>query len=180
MQSIRLGAPMTDNPWTDTRIAELRRLMAEKLSFSRIAARLKVSRNAAIGKAKRLSIGIPLSAPAAQPALTGLKRPIAVSATPYPLHEPAELRVPPRRLLRPLPIPPAVAVNPLNLPIDALTPFHCRYITNYDLSNATYCGHPTAEATSWCAFHLDRVRAPEVAIAPPLAPTFRRARQPQT
>ena len=58
--------------------------------------------------------------------------------------------------------------------------FHCRYITNEDLSNATYCGHATAEGTSWCAFHLDRVRAPEVAVAPPLAPMFRRAKQPQT
>jgi hypothetical protein len=172
---------MTDNPWTDTRVAELRRLTAEKLPFSRIAARLKVSRNAAIGKAKRLNLGIAHGAPAAQPASTELKRPIAVSATPCALREPGELRVPPRRVLRPLPIPPAVAVNPLNLPIDALTPFHCRYITNEELSNATYCGHPTAEGTSWCAFHLDRVRAPEVvAGAPPLAPSFRRVRQRQT
>jgi hypothetical protein len=68
-----------------------------------------------------------------------------------------------------VPIPPAVAIDPLNLTIDQLGAEHCRYITNDDLSRATYCGHRGVNGTSWCSFHLGRVSEPP----PPLVPAVR-------
>src|SRR5437667_43113 len=45
-----------ETPWTEARVAALQRLIAEQMPFSQIAKRLRVSRNAAIGKANRLKI----------------------------------------------------------------------------------------------------------------------------
>jgi len=144
---------MIENPWTDDRIAALRLLVGNGASFSQIAKTLKVSRSAAIGKALRLKIKVP----------TGLSRLARLPgrSKAAPCAKPAARGAPVRRPgLRRDPIPPPVPLNARNLRIGELRSFHCRYITNDDLSDATYCGCDTAEGTSWCAFHLERVRLP--------------------
>ena len=157
---------MEDNPWTEARVAELRCLVAEEVPYSQIARQLGVSRNAAIGKANRLNIcapgenGRPLLAPI-RPAERARSRG-------------ADLLMPPPRKFHCDPIPPAVSSAPLNLSLEQLKFFHCRYITNDDLRQPTFCGHDTVEGTSWCGFHLARVRAPlpadEIPLVPALAP----------
>jgi hypothetical protein len=61
--------------------------------------------------------------------------------------------------------------------MDQLKFFHCRYITNDDVREATYCGRNTVEGTSWCVFHLARVRAPVPSADVPLVPEPHQAMQ---
>jgi len=155
---------MEDNPWTEAKVAELRCLVAEEVPYSQIARQLGVSRNAAIGKASRLNICAPPE----------IDRPVSI---PVRAAAHARSRAADLALLRPRkfqydPIPPAVSIDPLNLSMDQLKFFHCRYITNDDLRQPTYCAHDTVEGTSWCAFHLARVRAPLPADESPLVPAM--------
>ena len=64
---------------------------------------------------------------------------------------------------------------PLNLTIEDLTfndgrPVECRFITNEDLANATYCGNPVDGGCSWCAHHRMILQPPKGWIAPANAP----------
>jgi hypothetical protein len=147
-----------ENPWTEARVAALQQLIAQRLSFSQIAKRLGVSRNAAIGKANRVRITARRGP--AQCALASPTGDTAAIAADGSAPRPSGRLPRPASTLRCEPIPPAVAVDPLNLPMDQLKWFHCRYITNDDLQYSTYCARRTVESTSWCAFHLGRVRAP--------------------
>ncbi|MGB2321440.1 MAG: GcrA family cell cycle regulator, partial [Candidatus Puniceispirillaceae bacterium] len=47
---------MTDNAWTDERLAQLRKLWDDGLSISQIGDALGVSRNAIAGKAHRMGL----------------------------------------------------------------------------------------------------------------------------
>src|SRR5205085_11515614 len=60
--------------WTAARVAELRRMIAGKLSFANIAVRLGITRNACIGKASRLKIAVPNKSEAAPPAVRRMVR----------------------------------------------------------------------------------------------------------
>lgn len=62
-----------------------------------------------------------------------------------------------RGSIEPEALPPIVAIDPLNLKIDQLQDFHCRYITSEETADATYCGHATFKGSSWCAFHYGRI-----------------------
>ena len=164
---------MEDNPWTEALVAELRSLVGQDVPYSAIARQLGVSRNAAIGKAKRLKISLADNAVSiTQPTTACAEQEVAaVDACRCRLRRGIE-RPPtvPARAFRCEPIPPAVSSDPLNLSMDQLQFFHCRYITNDDVREPTYCGRFTTEGTSWCAFHLARVRAPvppeDVRLAP--------------
>ena len=170
---------MEDNPWTEALVAELRSLVRRQVSYSVIARRLGISRNAAIGKAKRLKI---LSTDQGGAHDRVWRAP--QSCETGPVHQQQSERralestVPPRAF-RCETIPPAVSSDPLNLRMDQLRFFHCRYITNDDLRDPTYCGRTTAEGTSWCAFHLARVRAPVRSDDVPLVPSLVRLGQSQ-
>jgi hypothetical protein len=53
----------------------------------------------------------------------------------------------------------------LNLTLMDLTmkddrPAECRFITNDDLANATYCGHAVDGETSWCPHHRLKLQPP--------------------
>src|SRR5438132_827485 len=60
--------------WTAARVAELRRLIAGKLSFAKIALQLGITRNACIGKASRLKIAVPNKSEATRPAVKRMVR----------------------------------------------------------------------------------------------------------
>jgi hypothetical protein len=173
---------MEDNPWTEALVAELRSLVGQDVPYSMIARQLGVSRNAAIGKAKRLKISMlgDAAAGARRAEVDERRDSIAIDARPCLRrgveHPP---NVPPRAF-RCEPIPPAISSDPLNLRMDQLKFFHCRYITNDHVREPTYCGRHTVEGTSWCAFHLARVRAPVPSTDVPLVPSLARTRQPQT
>jgi hypothetical protein len=159
----------TDNPWTEAMVAELRCLLGQQVPYGAIARRLGVSRNAAIGKAKRLKIG-PTGEAERFTEVSGPSG-IPVRSRSRPAARPDLERRTPPRAFRSEAIPPAVSCDPLNLRMDQLRFFHCRYITNDDLREPTYCGRVTAEGTSWCAFHLARVRAPVRPDDVPLVPS---------
>ena len=164
---------MEDNPRTEARVTELRCLVAGHVPYTQIARQLGVSRNAAIGKASRLKICAP----------AGIERRSRTNARQRPDSRPIptprcatprvdDLSVRPPREFRCEPIPPTVSGDPLNLSMDQLKFFHCRYITNDDLRQPTYCARESVEGTSWCTFHLARVRAPLPADEFPLVPAM--------
>jgi hypothetical protein len=167
---------MEDNPWTEARVAELRCLVADQVPYAQIARQLGVSRNAAIGKASRLKICAPEETAAIhEPTQAGANL-RAGSAEIRGLQcrgsQAAGLSLRPPHALRCEPISQAISSDPLNLPMEQLKFFHCRYITNDDLRHPTYCACDTAEGTSWCGFHLARVRAPLPADDIPLVPAM--------
>lgn len=92
--------------WTDERVERLKKLWAEGLSASQIAAQLGgVSRNAVIGKVHRLSLPGRAKAGGAAPSATRPKRPVVVArpATPEAVVANAAPRsVPPRPMARPV------------------------------------------------------------------------------
>jgi hypothetical protein len=150
------------------------------MSYTMIARRLGVSRNAAIGKAKRLKIN-PIAENVAEDRATPVKPSCeAITVRIRPDAQQALEPSVPQRAFRCEEIPPAVSSDPLNLRMDQLRFFHCRYITNDDLCKPTYCARTTADGTSWCAFHLARVRAPVRPEDVPLAPSPANSRNPQS
>jgi hypothetical protein len=169
---------MEDNPWTEARVAELRCLVAGHVPYGQIARRLGVSRNAAIGKATRLKICPSAeTAKSHEPVQAGARlRPVSslICRPKCPEPQPSDPSFRPRRAFHCEPVLPAISSDPLNLSMEQLKFFHCRYITNDDLRQPTYCARDSAEGTSWCAFHLARVRAPlpadEVPLVPAMAP----------
>ena len=167
---------MEDNPWTEALVAELRSLVGQDVPYAAIARQLGVSRNAAIGKAKRLKISLPdAAATATRPAMACAEQEVAAvdARRCRPRRSVARPPTVPARAFRCEPIPPAISSDPLNLRMDQLQFFHCRYITNDDVREPTYCGRLAVEGTSWCAFHLARVRAPVPPEDVPLAPSER-------
>jgi hypothetical protein len=165
---------MEDNPWTEALVAELRSLVGQNVPYSAIAWQLGVSRNAAIGKAKRLKISLPDDAAATTRPACAEQEVAAVEARWRRLrHRVERPSTVPARAYRCEPIPPAISSDPLNLRMDQLQFFHCRYITNDDVREPTYCGRLTVGGTSWCGFHLARVRAPVLLENVPLAPSER-------
>ncbi len=170
---------MEDNPWTAARVAELRSLVGRGLPYTAIAQRLGISRNAAIGKAKRLMIGPGRDGTTQRRSAEANERGEAIAVSTLPaLPSALDPAVPPRAF-RCEEIPPAVSRDPLNIRMDQLRFFHCRYITNDDLREPTYCGRTIAEGTSWCDFHLARVTAPVRSEEIPLVPLPARIRQVQ-
>ncbi len=162
---------LQDNPWTTAMVAELRWLLGQQVPYGAIARRLGVSRNAAIGKAKRLKISaVGETAVADRPTEAGEPCDTTTVHSRRAARPDLERCAPPRAF-RSEAIPPAVSSDPLNLRMDQLRFYHCRYITNDDLREPTYCGRITAEGTSWCAYHLARVRAPVRSEDIPLVPS---------
>lgn len=127
--------------WTPDRIAQLKKLHADGLSFAQIARKIGgISRNAAIGKALRL--GLPVRDKARDRQFSGGRPPRA-----------------PRIVAAPIPIKAPDPIGDLNTIDDR----GCRYIAD-DIRKPGWrcCGHETAEGTSWCAYHLAIV-----AVKPP-------------
>ena len=120
--------------WTDERIALMRELYAQGLSFSFIAAMIGgVSRNAVIGKAHRLGIkgrGQPrLQMPRSIPNNTGRR---------YRKKPPVEL-------------PPEVLTDPVDF--FNLCPHHCRWPVSGEGLAMLYCGAQKHGQFSYCLGH---------------------------
>lgn len=130
------------------------------------------SRNAIIGRAHRLKLGL-----VANPRKLVLQPRVPkarIAKTPR-----QRQRVKPREhqrfTLLPTksgPIPPTffpepvVEVKPLNLPIWELERHHCRFITGKDDKDlSTYCGHTAHGETSWCKSHYHVVYQPKQPVS---------------
>jgi GcrA cell cycle regulator len=131
--------------WDDERMGRLERLYEEGLSFSLIADALGISRNAAIGKARRMSL--PKRSESTQ-----TKPPVKPKATARP---PPRQRPPPKRpvMLRVLPDPNYYCS------INDLEDCSCRYpLWESDTPHPgrRYCGFPTASVAAgvpYCRRH---------------------------
>lgn len=159
--------------WPVERTELLKKLIADGLSFRDIAVELNTTRSACIGKAARLGLAaadLPwknnpdyvnqktrqrLAAEERRRERAARKQQEAL-ASPRCVRFLQEATSNPKSL-PPRPIQKSVSLDPLNLTLDQLHPFHCRYITNDDMAHATYCGHSTHNGTAWCSFHHARI-----------------------
>lgn len=136
-----MRSPLASSTWTETRVAELKRLRDKQLTSSQIAYELGgVSRCAVIGKLSRLGLNV-----------------IGVERRPETRPRKSYLRTP--RLNRhfhplyaePKPIP-ANCPKSFDVPLLELQPDDCRWPTTTD-SPYLFCGHAKQLHSSYCPFH---------------------------
>ena len=159
---------MQSTSWAPGHTDALREYLAKGMSYSEIAGAINAkfgtaySRNATIGRARRMGLAGP--ARAREPPGHWPKLPPKAKAPPR--HKSHERRVP--EFLLPMPIFRRVDTAPLrcveivprHLRLVDLEPGDCRYPYGGDEEGEaiTFCGHPRREGSSYCAphFHLTR------------------------
>jgi len=157
--------------WEEAHSAALRELVEKGLSFKEIARHLNerfgtaYTRNAAIGRARRLGLSTPersgaggvFAAPRKPDARKICQKRARILAKPAvklsTLERAAVLQ------LR------CVAITPRHLALIDLKPGDCRYPYGGDAEGEpiTFCGHPRREGSSYCASHFHLTSLPEVA-----------------
>jgi len=145
--------------WNDERRDELKRLIADGLTFRECADALAlkfrepVSRNAVAGTCHRLRIEPLVREKVIQ---TPKTRPQVQKRRPVPRKpfKPPTLPV----VKAPSLVPSCEAVEPLN--VSLIDNEGCRFITKGTGRDARYCGHPRVEGKSWCQPHMLRVFQP--------------------
>ena len=164
--------------WEEAHSLALRQYLDQGLSFAEIARALNqqfgtaYTRNAAIGRARRLGLSVPFR-PQSASVMSAPKKPdprrivesrsrrlgsgAAKPATPKPstLERAAALQ------LR------CVAIIPRHLPLIDLEANDCRYPYGGEAEGdpITFCGHPRREGSSYCVSHFHLTRLPEPAAA---------------
>ena len=150
--------------WAAEHSAALREYVARGMSFSEIADAINMkfktaySRNAAIGRAKRLGLAGPArpqARPRVKPLLERLhkSRPTESQRVELNWPKPVVERIEPTRLR-------CVEVEPRHLSLIDLERGDCRYPYGGDSEGEaiTFCGHPRRPGSSYCTphFHLSR------------------------
>lgn len=159
---------MQSGSWTAEQSEALRKCVAAGMSFSEAARALNaefgtaLTRNAIIGRAKRMKI----AAPAQSGGSPQRKPPRPVTAVSRPDERRAEQRVaaPSAQHAEPVKLR-CVGIRPRLVPLDELGTGDCRYPYGGDKEGEAivFCGHPRFRGTSYCAphFHLTRGPRPE-------------------
>ena len=133
--------PVPKHNWTDERIDLLRKLLDVGKSASQIARTLGgVTRNAVIGKARRLNIGfvVPIGKPKSGP-----KPRDRVNI---------RLNTPPKfKPVAAIDLPPEPVANPVTLM--QLTEHTCRYPVSGEPRDMLFCGAVPAHGKPYCNFH---------------------------
>lgn len=151
--------------WTDERVELLRKLWAENLSASQIAARLGgVTRNAVIGKAHRLKLS---GRAVGDRGKRGRPRGLAAACKRHvPKICDLDLVIKSRTMSRaneprpmPIPEPPPLPVS-RRLSMADLGPHDCRWIDGDPRGEHTYCGCKAVPGASWCSGHMAIVYPP--------------------
>jgi hypothetical protein len=136
--------------WTDEKEAELRRLHAEGKSYSEIGAAIGVSRNAAIGKAKRLGLaGRNSHQPRARESHVRRRSATRIA---YIKAQTGKPRLP--FIVKP---PEEVSKKPVKF--SDLAPTHCRWVLSGDGINTLFCGDEI-HSRSYCIHHFVRCYIP--------------------
>jgi GcrA cell cycle regulator len=165
--------------WPAQHCKALREHHARGLSYSAIAAAINAkfktaySRNATIGRAKRMGIGVsdgPKIVPKHVPA-----KPLRPKEQAPQLRRGPQVRA--SDIMRPLPVfAPVdmpklrcVETDPRHLSLCELEPGDCRYPYGGDKDGEaiTFCGHPRREGSSYCAPHFHLTRGPGVLYRQP-------------
>jgi len=155
--------------WTDQHSQALREYLARGMSFSQIAKAINArfntvySRNATIGRARRLG-------------LSGPERPERPARPKLPT-KPSRARIKkvsegvravfPPKLVEPAEMPKlrCVGIVPRHLSLVDLDPGDCRYPYGGDKDGEaiTFCGHPRREGSSYCVAHFHLTSGPGTA-----------------
>lgn len=160
---------MEPTNWAPEHSDALREYLARGMSYSAIANALNAkfstaySRNAAIGRAKRMGLASPdrpadlpkLQPQASAPRLHRLrKRQMAEQGRPAPVLASAK-----RVTLR------CIQIMPRHLSVIELEPGDCRYPYGGDEEGEaiTFCGHPQRQDSSYCVGHFHLTRGPGTA-----------------
>ncbi len=144
--------------WTDERVELLKKLWADGLSASQIAAQLgSVTRNAVIGKVHRLNLS-----GRAKPASAGPRprkprssghrttRHFTAGNTALKTHAPPA----PRRLPAPVPLEDVVVPISLNVSLMALTEAMCKWPEgDPGTEGFHFCGHKSWNGLPYCEYH---------------------------
>ena len=164
---------MQSTDWAPEHSNALREYLAKGMSYSEIAEAINekfktaYSRNATIGRAKRMGLAgpdRPRDLPGHWP-----KRPPKASAPRLPkLCDP-----PPLKVMRPMPVFErtetvklrCVEIAPRHLSLTDLEPGDCRYPYGGDEDGEaiTFCGHPRRQGSSYCTPHFHLTRDPGTA-----------------
>lgn len=160
---------MQADDWAPEHCQALKDYLCLGMSFAEIAREINAkfgtsySRNAALGRSKRMRLTAPKRP--AKPAKIcpqpraevkfksretsgGGVRPETAPVTPSVQPEPTKLR--------------CVGISPRLIPLVELEPSDCRYPYGGDKDNEpiTFCGHPRLPGTSYCAPHFHLTRGP--------------------
>ncbi|WP_291865688.1 GcrA family cell cycle regulator [Bradyrhizobium sp.] len=154
--------------WAPEHCDMLRECVAKGMSHSEAADAINArfdtaySRNATIGRAKRMGLAVfdrpkklpRLSQQLNAPRLRKVREPAAESKPSMPVSE-----QPDRVKLR------CIQIMPRHLTLMELEPGDCRYPYGGDAEGEaiTFCGHPQYEASSYCIGHLHLIRGPGTA-----------------
>ncbi|CCD97376.1 conserved hypothetical protein [Bradyrhizobium sp. ORS 375] len=166
---------MQSTDWPDHHSRMLCELHAKGLSYAEIARTLNAqfgtayTRNATLGRGKRIGLATPAAAktsrpePRAMSAASGTGRRSPEAAT-WPAAPPRSPKPARRVELR------SVGISPRLLAFDQLGPDDCRYPYggNRDGDPITFCGHPRQAGSCYCTPHHQLTRTPpeETAIRP--------------
>jgi GcrA cell cycle regulator len=154
--------------WAPEHSDALREYVARGMSFSEIADAINTkfktaySRNAAIGRAKRLGLGGPAGpqrSPRVRPRLERLREVRPAESRRSELHwpKPALEKTEPIKLR-------CVEVEPRHLSLIELERGDCRYPYGGDSEGEaiTFCGHPRRPGSSYCTPHFHLSRNPDL------------------
>jgi GcrA cell cycle regulator len=175
---------MMQSNWEEAHSAVLRECVEKGLPFSEIARTLNnrfgtaYSRNAAIGRARRMGLSVPeraggsgvwaqKRAPDARQLLKKRARSLAETTAkttakttpktaPQAVPKPSTLERAEALQLR------CVAINPRHLALVDLEPDDCRYPYGGDTEGEpiTFCGHPRRDGSSYCSSHFHLTSMP--------------------
>jgi GcrA cell cycle regulator len=132
------------SPWTSDRDAQLTELWASGITTRQIGAAMSITKNAAIGRARRLDL---------PPRPSPIKRPGTAS--------PAAVSVPKPQPVRPRAVAPARVPVPAPPPVEAPVVFRappqttCQYPLN-DGQPWRFCSDPSIAGKVYCEFHQAR------------------------
>ena len=156
--------------WEEAHSAALCELVEKGLPFSEIARALNerfgtaYSRNAAIGRARRLGLSTPERSHSggvfAAPKKPDARRICEKRARSFSKGEPRLSTLQRAAVLQLR----CVAITPRNLALVDLAPDDCRYPYGGDAEGEpiTFCGHPRREGSSYCPSHFHLTSLPEV------------------
>jgi GcrA cell cycle regulator len=159
---------MQSTSWTEEHSEALREFLESGLSFARIADainakfRTAYSRNAAIGRAKRMGLAAP-----ERPSDWSKPPPKAKPPRLHKLHErqvPEPMRLMPRFEREETVKLRCVEIDPRHLSLMDIEAGDCRYPYGGDEEGEaiTFCGHPRRPGTSYCAAHFHLTRGPSI------------------
>jgi GcrA cell cycle regulator len=155
--------------WAPEHSDALRNYVAKGMSFSKIARAINArfntsySRNAAIGRAKRMGLaGLDRPGASARPQISRLGDPRAESKVP-------KFRWPPKPVfedVKPVKLR-CVEIEPRHLALIELAWGECRYPYGGDAEGEpiTFCGHPRRPGSSYCTPHFRLSRNPDLPSA---------------